>query len=108
MERFCYLPEYKVLICKPCGRAVAPTHLHTHLKSHRKEWPGLECPTAVSQLQERLQEFTLADPFQQLIPLPPSTSSALPSLPVEDGLGCKQCPFVTRSEEKMQKHLRTH
>jgi hypothetical protein len=36
MEQFCYLAEYNVLICKPCGRAVAPTHLHTHLKGHSK------------------------------------------------------------------------
>ncbi|KAJ5104276.1 hypothetical protein N7532_004805 [Penicillium argentinense] len=108
MEHFRYLPEYQVLVCIPCGHAVPPAYLDTHLKGHRKEWLGLDSTMAISVLKKQLQEFTLADPSQQQIQIPSPSSLALPGLPVEEGIGCTQCQFVTRSEGWMQKHVRTH
>ncbi|KAJ5825151.1 hypothetical protein N7474_002289 [Penicillium riverlandense] len=108
MEHFRYLLEYQVLVCKPCGHAVPPAHLSTRLKGHRKEWPSLNSATAVSRLEKQLEEFSLAEPSQQQIQVPSPSSLALPGLPVEQGLGCTQCPFVTRSEGWMEKHVRTH
>lgn len=108
MEHFCYLPEYRVLICRPCGRAIPAAHLQSHLQGHRKEWMGLNSTTAMSQLKQQLQEYELADPSQKQVPIPPPSASAFLDLPVEQGLRCRLCPFVTRSENWMQKHVRTH
>jgi hypothetical protein len=60
MEHFRYLPEYQVLICKPCDHAVPSAHLHTYLKGHGKEWLGLDSAKAVSLLKSRYTTHTSA------------------------------------------------
>jgi hypothetical protein len=62
MEHFRYLLEYQVLAYIPCGHAVSPVHLDTHLKGHRKEWLDLDSAMAISVLKKQLQEFSVADP----------------------------------------------
>ncbi|KAF7136741.1 hypothetical protein CNMCM5793_006210 [Aspergillus hiratsukae] len=108
MDRFIYLPEHRVLICKLCTYAVPPTYLRTHLKGHRNQIPGLNSAGAISALEKELRELPLIDPSQETVKFPSPDTMALPGLPVQEGLQCKQCRYITCSKAWMQQHLQSH
>jgi hypothetical protein len=116
MEHFRYFPKYRVLICRPCGRAIPAAHLHSHLKGHRKEWLGLNSTTAMSQLKQRLQEYELADPSQKRVPIPPprSTSRARASMQAMSfcdalrELDAKTCPNPPAGTAKARLTLKVY
>lgn len=108
MEHFRYLPEYQVLVQIPCRHAVSPDYLDTHVKCHRKEWPGMDSTMAISVLKKQLQKFSLSVLSQQQIQTPSPSSLALSSLSVEAGLGCKQCLLATRSKGWMRKPVQAY
>lgn len=108
MDRFLYLPEQKVLICRLCAYAVPPTHLRTHLKGHRNQIPGLEGAGAITALEQKLREFSLVDPSQGIVKFPSLDAIALPSLLVQEGLQCKKCGYIVCSKAWMQQHIQSH
>ena len=98
MDRFLYLSEQKLLICRLCAYAVPPNHLRTHLKGHRNQTPGLEGAGAIYALEQNLRDFSLVDPSQGVVKFPSPNAMALPVLPVQEGLQCKQYGYIVCSK----------
>ena len=107
---FVYLERYRLAVCEECGLAVLSREVLSHLRGRHR---GIDIPRrrriadtvsswpAVIQDQAGLIDFRL----------PPRSISYIPQLaaPETDGLKCRQCPYVARHLQMIQKHCRdTH
>jgi hypothetical protein len=123
MDLFSFYPPSSVLICKPCGYAVPPTTLSSHIRVHHLEDarhaatnPSTSSNTrnAAPLLATYLrQQYQLLDPATTKIPTPPATTPPIQDLTLYPGYQCTCCSFVLRSGGKeakasMQKHFNKH
>ena len=108
MDLFTFYHPSSVLICKPCGYAVPPTTLCTHIKLHHLHDaryaatnPSGFLRNAANLLATYLcQQYQLLDPATAQIPNPPATNPPIPDLTVYPGYQCTRCSFVLRSAGK--------
>jgi len=122
IDLFNFYPRFGVLICKPCGFAVAPSHLGSHIaKRHGNDAcrasgldptyhkPGKPAAKLAAVLQE---QYDLLDPRHAQIPIPPPTEPPLPELKLYRGYRCSRCDLVvTKTDEgriRLQKHFNKH
>jgi hypothetical protein len=90
MDLFSFYPPSSVLICKPCGYAVPPTTLSSHIRVHHLEDarhaatnPSTSSNTrnAAPLLATYLrQQYQLLDPATTKIPTPPATTPPIQDL----------------------------
>jgi hypothetical protein len=114
MDLFVFYPPSSVLICKPCGYAVPPTSLSTHIAVHHinDARHAATNSTTRAQLSSRstkpakllasylLERYQLLNPATTTIPTPLATEPPIPELQVYRGYQCTCCSFVRRSEAK--------
>lgn len=106
-DLLCYLPSYKVLICKDCHFAIQPSALSSHLLRHgfyrgnRKK------------LTKDLSQLDLAEPED--VPVPDKGDEAIGELPVAEGFICEYgsdedgagaCGHACMAEKRMAAHWR--
>jgi len=79
MDLFTFYPPSRVLICKPCGYAVPPTTLSSHIRCHHLDDarhaatnPSGRSRNSANLLATYLcQQYQLLDPATTKIPTPP-------------------------------------
>jgi hypothetical protein len=123
MDLFTFYPPSSVLICKPCGYAIPPTTLSTHIKVHHlhnARYAATNCFVAPqSQSPANLlanylcEQYLLLNPATAKIPTPPATDPPIPELSLHRGYQCKRCSLVLRSQGKearnsMGTHFNVH
>jgi hypothetical protein len=122
MDLFVVYPQYQVLVCKPCGFAVAPRHLAGHIKNrHARDAcrdAGLDSVRARSRIpavtlaRRLLQKYDLLDPQTHKIPLPSPTEPPLPDLKLHCGYQCTRCEYVLLKSKSgfrlMDRHFNQH
>jgi hypothetical protein len=118
MDLFTYYPQYRVLVCKPCGYAVPPAHLESHIN---KNHPHDACRAAgVDPVHSRarksaallagcLQEvYDPLDPSAAKIATPPATDPPIPTLKHYRGYQCSRCEHTLAKTKKAQACLQQH
>lgn len=112
MDILLHLPAHRVMVCLPCGIAVAPHRLQNHLK---KLHLGQSGPLATRELVRRfvidtlpsILDRPLLDPRAESVQLPATDSEALPGLKVHTGLGCNHCAAVCKNANQIRQHYNT-
>ena len=87
MDVLLYLPSYRVMVCKPCGVAIAPHRLQAHLnKLHIKQLTALaSCDTVrrfVNKTLPSILDSPLLDLRKENVHLPDLDCKALPRLKI--------------------------
>jgi hypothetical protein len=108
MDRFLYLDEYRVLICKQCAYAVPPTYLTSHLKRHLHQYSGFENRAALSALEKQLRGFSLVNPLEENVVFPGPDRPPLPGVPLHNGFRCRDCFYITTSLTWIKQHTQSH
>lgn len=112
MDILLHLPAHRVLVCLPCGIAVAPHRLQSHLRMLHLEQSGA---LATRELVKRfvidtlpsILDRPLLDPRTEPVQLPATDSEPLPGLKVYTGLGCNHCPVVCKNANQIRQHYNT-
>jgi hypothetical protein len=110
MDLLKYLPEHRVLYCKPCKIGLIPTHYARHLHDiHSRASPELaSLKTTRLFVSNVLLPSLQAPPLQpqsEPIRLPEPQAAAFPALKIFKGLGCSYCPFVGPNRVTLSKHF---
>ncbi|KAI1663260.1 DUF3505 domain containing protein [Pyrenophora tritici-repentis] len=123
MDLFTFYSPSSVLICKPCGYAVPPTTLSTHIKVHHLYDARHAATNLFNAPQSRnpatllanylCERYQLLDPAIVKLPTPPATNLPIPELKLHRGYQCTRCSFVLRSQGKeaeisMGRHFNVH
>lgn len=119
MDLFVFYPPSGVLICKPCGYAIPPTTLSTHIKVHHIYDARHAATNLFNAPQARnpatllanylCERYEVLDPAIAKVPTPPATNLPIPELKLHRGYQCTRCSFVLRSQGKQAKtSIRTH
>ena len=102
-ELLCYVAEYRVLICQPCGYAVQPTGLSRHLKEiHKIHSANREI------FLDYADTLDLQQPEAILLPKEKDDTEPIPFLPIVDGLACgiDGCRHLCATGKRMKMHYR--
>jgi hypothetical protein len=97
-----YLPDYRVLICRPCKYAVGP---YKRLQGHLRREHGNINKRDRAALVCYAKALPLVEPAQ--VQNPDTGSPPIPGLPTVIGRVCNQCGHTCSSDETMQKHCQT-
>lgn len=109
MDILLYLPSYRVMVCKPCGIAVAPHRLQAHLnKLHVEQSTALASRDLVRRFVNEtlpsILDSPLLDPRKENVHLPDLDCEALPGLRILQGLGCNSCGYVCKGIDQIRQH----
>jgi len=111
MDLFEYLPNQKVLVCRPCRIGVPPKSLKSHMQSkHRQDHNDLRGRNGPSSVARELRlrgAMPLCDPSLNPIALPHPNSDAIASLELHQGFQCLRCPQILGCTKGITQHLRT-
>ncbi|KAL4861596.1 hypothetical protein BDV12DRAFT_207891 [Aspergillus spectabilis] len=109
MDLFTYNPTYRVWICTPCGYAICPPHLTTHLAKKHQEHPSAATSPLRQIILDQIIQRPWLNPSNEPCPVPTLSSPPIEGLTLFRGLGCPHCPYVARSVRSMAKHYqKTH
>ncbi|KAH7109811.1 hypothetical protein EDB81DRAFT_704547 [Dactylonectria macrodidyma] len=105
MEPFIYLLQYRVVVCKICGFACVSDEVATHLQVRHRDLP----PAERHKIAEEIGKIPNIIRNQQGLSgfrFPPPTADPIPYLrpPEPDGLKCRQCPYIARQRQRIQRH----
>ena len=92
-----YLPEYRVVRCVECRYAVPPSALSRHMKDLHHVYRGKR-----RALLDYAETLDLADPEDLVLPEP--QEPPIPSIPVEDGVACNRCKYLSVTTKRMKRH----
>lgn len=97
-----HLPDYGILICKPCKFAVQPKAIASHLLRHHIYRDKRR------RLLDQVANLTLLEPDD--VSAPSSKVSPFPHLPIATGYRCilADCGHLSISEKRMSLHMRTN
>jgi Orsellinic acid/F9775 biosynthesis cluster protein D len=98
---FRYLPDHRVLLCVPCGYAVQPQAITSHLQ--RKEHHSLNRKDRQA-LRARALTHDLAKPED--VQVHDAGVMAVPGLPVMSGYACGFCSHLTTNIYSLKEHGR--
>lgn len=109
MDILVHLPNHGVIVCRPCGVAIAPQNLQAHLnRLHVEQSTALASRdlvrTFVNQTLPSMLETPLLDPRTEELRLPEPDCKALPGLRLYVGFGCNSCGFVCKSMNQIRQH----
>lgn len=109
MEILENLPEHRVLVCRPCGIAVAPHWLHGRIcKLHVGQCTGLPANKAAQLLVDEdlpaMLDRPLLDPRREYVSLPALDCEALRGRHTHRRVGYNYCHFVCKGTGVMRKH----
>jgi hypothetical protein len=102
MDILVHLPNHGVVVCRPCGVAIAPHNLQAHLnRLHIEQSTALASRdlvrTFVNETLPSMLEKPLLDPRTEELRLPEPDCKALPGLRLYQGFGCNSCGFVCKN-----------
>jgi hypothetical protein len=103
------LPSHGVMVCKPCGVAIAPHNLQAHLnKLHIEQSTALASRglvrTFVNETLPSMLEKPLLDPRTEEVHLPEPDREALPGLKISQGFGCNSRGYVCKGVNRIRQH----
>ncbi len=108
LEPFVFLEQYRLAVCKKCEFAVVADEVFTHLRVRHKNI-SIQQRTKISEAAKNC--LTIIRDQNDLVGFlyPPPTTTYVPHLapPQQDGLKCRQCPYIARQLQKIQAHCRT-
>ena len=101
-QLFHYLPDYRVLICRPCHYAIQPQGISRHLKKRHNVHRSSRRPFIAY-----VSNLDLAEPKDVILPV--ASSLPLNLLPIEDGWACDSggCGHICVTSKRMKSHWRT-
>lgn len=100
-EQIRYLPDFKALVCIPCGHCIKPPpHSKRHFSDMHSNWPIAKRKELLAYIE------TLCLVMPDRLTYPDRRTPAVPSLPVYDGWSCTQCIYCCVSEGTMQQHAK--
>ncbi|KAI5456174.1 hypothetical protein BGZ63DRAFT_396922 [Mariannaea sp. PMI_226] len=105
MEPLTYLSRYRVVVCKTCGFACVAKEVISHLQvRHRDIVPSDR--RKIAEEVGRIPNIIRSQPQLVEFRFPPPTADPIPFLspPHNDGLRCRQCPYVGRQRQRIQAH----
>jgi hypothetical protein len=118
MDLFVFYAPSGVLLCKPCGYAIPPTALATHISIHHLIDA---CNAAMSSLASSkskkpaellanylCEQFQLLDPATAKIPMPSLTDPPIPELQLHRGYQCTRCKFIRLQTKTALVQMGTH
>lgn len=106
MELLHYLPDYRVLICKRCQYAISPSRFQTHMRTRHRDTIGFRTYQEIRATRAIVDaSYLWTDPGLEPIPIPPADALPIPSLPLQRGLGCLECPYVCCEPKSMLSHV---
>jgi hypothetical protein len=118
MDLFIFYAPSGVLLCKPCGYAVLPTALATHISIHHLSDARNAATSSLASskskkpaelLANHLRErFQLLDPATAKIPTPPLTDPPIPELRLHCGYQCTRCEFIRLRTKTALVQMGTH
>ncbi|KAH0556762.1 hypothetical protein GP486_005449 [Trichoglossum hirsutum] len=96
-----FLPGFKILLCIPCGSAVQPHAITSHL--YNKEHHDLSC-----EQRQALRSYALTYDLtnHEHIPLPEPNAMPVPGLRLMSGFSCGLCTYLTASWDCLTDHGR--
>ena len=98
------LPQHKVIVCKMCRYAVVKSGVQSHLSEKHKSQLTVDARKAIADEARGMAQ--VADSHDD-VEYPAPTSAPLPGLQLwDDGFKCKECGYIRRTKEDMQKHCR--
>lgn len=105
---FVHLTPYRLIICTGCRVACLANEAATHLRTWHHNIPPhtrTRIISAIQQIPDIIRHQVELIDFQ----LPHALLEPIPFLesPRKDGLGCLQCPYISRQLQKIQAHCRT-
>ena len=92
-----YLPEYRVVRCVVCRYAVPPSALSRHMKDLHHVYRGKR-----RALLDYAETLDLAEPEDLVLPEP--QEPPIPAIPVEDGVACNWCKYLSVTTKRMKRH----
>lgn len=104
MDLFSYLEDYQTWVCVPCGAGIKPKHHLAYLTRLHKDHPHLGSSKKAFIVAKELLQKAPIDPNSPCFKAPRAGMTALPYLPVHNGVSCLKCPYVSASEETMPHH----
>lgn len=118
MDLFVFYAPSSVLLCKPCGYAVPPTALATHISNHHLIDACNAATSSLASSKSRkpaklladylCERFQLLDPATAKIPTPPSTDPPISDLQLHRGYQCTRCKFIRLRTKTALKQMGTH
>ena len=106
MEILHYLPDYQILICKPCQYAISPSRFQTHMRTHHRDTAGFRTHKELLATRAIIDaNYLWKDPSREPVPLPPPDSPPIPNLPLKRGLRCLECLHICCTPEGIRNHL---
>jgi hypothetical protein len=118
MNLFVFYTPSSVMLCKPCGYAVPPTALATHISiyhlSDARDAATSSLASSKSKKPAELlanylcERFPLLNPATAKIPTPPSTDPPIPELQLHCGYQCTRCEFIRLRTKTALVQMGTH
>jgi hypothetical protein len=118
MDLFVFYAPSGVLLCKPCGYAVPPTALATHISNHHLSDARDAATSSLASSKSRkpaklladylCERFQLLDPATAKIPTPPSTDPPISELQLHRGYQCTRCKFIRLRTKTALVQMGTH
>ncbi|KAH8798673.1 hypothetical protein F5884DRAFT_687296, partial [Xylogone sp. PMI_703] len=92
--------RYKVLLCLSdrCNKAVSARGLAEHIRKYHDVKPAIR-----HQVEQYAKEFK-HDYNYATIPIPENGLAPQPIIPIVDGYQCRECSYITQSEQKIRRH----
>jgi hypothetical protein len=118
MNLFVFYTPSSGMLCKPCGYAVPPTALATHISiyhlSDARDAATSSLASSKSKKPAELlanylrERFPLLNPATAKIPTPPSTDPPIPELQLHRGYQCTRCEFIRLQNKTALVQMGTH
>lgn len=106
MDIFEYLPDYQILICKPCQYAVSPSRFVGHVWSRHRNVAGFQSKKEiVAALAMAKRDYLWKNAGSESISVPPAKSRPFPLLPIHKGYRCLRCTHVCTSQKSISAHV---
>lgn len=108
IKPFVYLSEYRVVVCTECKYGLSAGGVRVHLAGQHAGILDKERGSIVEKIS-RIPDIIQNEQELESFQFPNPATKAIPELaaPKTDGLGCKACWYVSRQQQKIQKHCQT-
>ena len=112
MDRFIYLPEFRVVVCKRCRYAILPSKINTHFAGKPHQLDVAERRRIVDEVSKVPDLITSEEDLQGEFPFPAPSQRPVEGLamPKRDGLQCTievdgcVCGYICTKIDGIRRH----